>query len=375
VRDSDRERLSTPYAVPVEPVADDRRLDVHLDLGIGHMIDVADLILEDLDPAVGGIGWWKAYAQLARQERIFISDYLLLAARSVYTNVAESYVHRLELSHAVDDFRTWLERSTSSGQPVLVPESLYDDLAYVRIEANLAGIFRGLASALDCLGTCIVGVAGLPLAIVTTDFAKAKQYLNGRRARQNPRLQQLARDLSDAELATGPAGWVKWLLDMRHMLVHRGRLSITIGITSGPDGIEGLSLVLPKSPELTEIQGWVYAAGRIAASFESDAEAILQSLTTSTCSFLDAVGLKLSELWRERKLDHLLISEPSEQWREPGGLIKPVPTFNGYALGPPAGSSEAREIDVSTEVALRMRAAGITRRRANDIGPSPEFWS
>jgi hypothetical protein len=376
VRDSDRERLRAPYSAPVEPVPDDRRLDDRLGPGIGHIIDLGELVVSDLDPAVGGIGWWAAYSKVPRQERILISDYLLSAAHSVSTNIAESYVHWLELGHAVEDFRDWIERNTASSQPVLVPESLYDDLAFVRIQANLAAVFRALASALDCLGACVVGVGGLPLPIVTTDLAKVMEYLNGKNAGQSPRFQQLVRDLSDAESAAGPTGWVTWLLAMRHMLVHRGRLSITCSITTGPGGIEGLNLTLPKSPELTEIQGWVYAGGRIAGSFESDADAIIRSLMHSTCSYLHAAGLKLSEIWQERSINPPMILQPTEQWREGKGLVNPNASFNGYALGPPAGaSSDVRELDVSTEIGVRMRAAGITRHQANDILPSPEFWS
>ena len=159
MRDADAERLRVPYESPVEPVPDDRRLNARLDFGIDSVIDLADQFVTDLDPSIGGIGWWQVYPELDRQKRAFISDYLASSARSICFNLHESYVHRIELNHAVDDFKEWIERGIGSGQPTIPPpQNLYDDLSYVRVNASLAGTLRAFASSLDCIGACIVGV-------------------------------------------------------------------------------------------------------------------------------------------------------------------------------------------------------------------------
>ncbi|MBX7555326.1 hypothetical protein ABZX95_47645 [Streptomyces sp. NPDC004232] len=57
-----------------------------------------------------------AYPDLDRQTRILLSDYLVACARAVADNLIEAQVERLELDHAVDDFRKWIERGIRPGR-------------------------------------------------------------------------------------------------------------------------------------------------------------------------------------------------------------------------------------------------------------------
>jgi hypothetical protein len=372
VREEDLIRLRQPYQQPVEPVPDDRRKDIEVGSGIEHVLDLADMVADDLNAKIGGIGWWASYSGLGRQERVFISDYLLAAARSVAQNVFESYVHRLEVAHALEDFRKWMEPGIISNATIPPPRDLYDDLSYVRVEANLTGSLRAFASALDNIGACIVGVAGLPLPIVKTDLRQAKEKLQ-KRAASSARLRQLQADMNRAESAAGPTGWVPWLLAMRNMLVHRGRRIMTCSVIQGTSGqIEDFVLVLPRAPELTDIQGWVYAGGKINSTFEASADLFLERLSRSTCSYVEEAGKILLDLWQERKADPAFISQPSEQWREPSGLINPVPAFTGYDLGLPP--NELRGVGVADEVFNRMQAAHMIAD-VGDVRPDPAFWA
>ena len=90
MRDIDAEALRMAYPPSLERTPDDRRLNAVLALEITSALDLADAIFDDLDYVAGGIGWWRTYRQLGRQERIFVSDYLLSCARSIYTNISES---------------------------------------------------------------------------------------------------------------------------------------------------------------------------------------------------------------------------------------------------------------------------------------------
>jgi hypothetical protein len=156
----------------VDPnVANDRRLNDELGLGVGSVIDLGDTLRDDLDTSSYGIGWWSSYPALSRKTRIFISDYLVASARDVATNLLEAHAYRLEFDHALDDFKEYMKRGIRRNSAVIPPpRGLYDDLSYFRISAHLVGMLRAFGSTLDCLGGCIVGVAGLPTDIVRTSL-------------------------------------------------------------------------------------------------------------------------------------------------------------------------------------------------------------
>lgn len=110
MRESDVRRLKARYSSVDPNVSNDRRLNEELDLGIGSIIDLGDLLLGDLDASNYGIGWWSAYTALSRKARISISDYLVASARDVATNLLEAYVYRLEFDHALVDFEEYVRR-------------------------------------------------------------------------------------------------------------------------------------------------------------------------------------------------------------------------------------------------------------------------
>lgn len=344
-------------------------MDDALGLGIGSVIDLGDQLISDLDPARYGIGWWSAYPALGRQERILISDYLISCGRDISTNLCEAYTHCLELDHAVEDFKEWIKRGVA---PISAPRSLYEDLAFIRVSANLTAAFRAIASALDCLGTCIIGIAGLPVGIVKADLSKAKDSLQ-RSARDAPRLRRLFDDLNQSEAAAGPRGWARWLLDMRNMLVHRGRRVVTYSVSLGNGGrIDDFRLILPRAPELTEVQAWIYAGGHGASSFEASASTLLSSQLNSACKYAnDATALLLS-LWRERRANPGLVLQPPEQWKKERDLINPVPQFSEPPTNP---VGRVRGFAASDEVITRLKAAAFDQAADGDIRPSLKVWS
>jgi hypothetical protein len=336
------------------------------------MIDLGDLLRDDLDSTKYGIGWWQVYTQLNIKTRIFISDYLVSCARDVATNLLEAYAYRLEFDHALDDFKSYIERGISKNRTVIPePRGKYDDLSYFRVSAHLVGILRALGSALDCLGGCIVGVAGLPIDIVKTSHAAAKDSLSSQGAAIR-RLGQLHNDLLQSETAAGPAGWISWLVGMRNTVVHRARRVVAYNVDRGPGGKVGFDLLLPRAPELTEVEGWIYAGGYVASQFQVPADDFLSELAKSVNSYIDSAARLLIELWRERRANPSLITQPVKQWKDPTGVVNPVPTFGGYPI--PALSGKVTGVGVSNELALRLRAAALTDQGPDDIRPSPAVW-
>lgn len=375
MKESDVRRFKTHYkSSPTVP--NDRRLNDELNLGVGSVIDLGDELIADLDDEIYGVGWWNAYATLDRQARILISDYLVSCVRDVSTNLLEAYVNRLELNHALDDFKKYIERGVKKGTIVIPPpRGIYDDLAHFRVGTHFVGILRSLGSSLDCLAGCLVGVAGLPTGIVRTDLRNAKDCLR-RKQGESSILGQLHEDLQQCEVAAGPPGWLDWLLGMRNTVVHRGRRVASWNVSFGAHNvIDGFSLLLPRSPELTEVQAWVYADGQVASHFQAPADELLSSLSASVHHYIEDTSKLLIELWRTRKASPSVLAQPGEQWKDPKGLLNAVPSFGGFDIElQPAATGTVRGIAVSDELARRLRAAGLTRRGQGDIHPSHAVW-
>jgi hypothetical protein len=115
--DEEVTRLSEPYQGEVKPEEPGLlRVAGPLGLNLATSVALGDEIVDDLDKAVHGIGWWKAYPDLDQQTRILLSDYLTACARAIPDNLVEAQVERLEHDHAAEDFRKWLSRGVTAGE-------------------------------------------------------------------------------------------------------------------------------------------------------------------------------------------------------------------------------------------------------------------
>jgi hypothetical protein len=115
--DEEVTRLSELYQGEVKPEEPGLlRVAGPLGLNLATSIALGDEIVDDLDKAIHGIGWWKAYLDLDQQTRILLSDYLAACARAIPDNLVEAQVERLELDNAAEDFRQWLSRGVTAGE-------------------------------------------------------------------------------------------------------------------------------------------------------------------------------------------------------------------------------------------------------------------
>src|SRR5690242_19752975 len=115
--DKDLKRLQTRYPNPPRP--DDpalSRVAEPLGLKLKEAVTLGDEIVADLDTKVHGIGWWADYSVIDRQTRILLSDYLVACVRAIPSNLVEAQIERLELDHAVEDYRKWMGRGAQSGR-------------------------------------------------------------------------------------------------------------------------------------------------------------------------------------------------------------------------------------------------------------------
>jgi hypothetical protein len=362
--------LSEPY-LPAVRVQDPslRRLAGPLGLDLAKSVSLGDEICGDLDSSIRGIGWWNAYSDLDRQARIFLSDYLVACARAVPDNLVEARVERLELDHAVEDFRQWMNRLLADGRSSdAAPRSPYEELSSHRVRTHLAGALRGWASALDCVGGCIIGVAGLPSNLVKADLRTALGSV-GKHSAGNRVLTQLAAELKEAEASAGPPGWRDWLLGMRHTDVHRGRRTVFWAGNPVGEEVTGFDLRLPIQPELTDVDAIVQAGGIMAATFTAPSADMLDELSTTVGTYVsDACGIL-----RGRRADPRLLPQSPRQWKQPTGLIPP-PAFRGFP-NVMQSASQTTGFTFPAEGERRFRAAAVLKPDGTDSRPDPSVWS
>ena len=163
-------------------------------------------------------------------------------------------------------------------------------------------MLRAWGSALDCVGGCLVGVAGLPSSLVRADMDTARRSL-ARNSPGNQVLEQLQADLEQAEATSGPAGWRDWLLGMRNTVVHRGRRTVTWSNNVDATGVTDFGLRLPVAPDLTEVNAVIQAGGVMAATFTAPAVGLLDELSKTVGSYVTEACRVLAELWRKRRAD------------------------------------------------------------------------
>lgn len=372
--DKDMARLSEPYPTPLRPeIPPLHRIGDPLGISLVRPCDLGDEIIADLDPAAYGIGWWRAYTAIDRQSRILLSDYLAACARAVADNLVEAQVERLELDHALDDFRQWMNRGIGDGErdTVEAPISPYEDLASYRLNGHLAGVLRAWGSALDCLGGCIVGVAGLEENLVKAALQSALARLDKQKTGSKV-LERLHADLEQAEASAGPPGWRPWLLGMRHTAVHRGRRTGTFQSVLQGGKVTEFNLRLPVQADLTDIEAIVQAQGVLAATFDSPATAVLDQLGQTVASYISDACSILIALWRDRRADPSLLAQSPKQWKQPASRIVPA-AFQGFP-GLASPPTKVTSLGVSPEGERRYLSAGI-RPGVGDVRPDPSVWT
>lgn len=345
MRPEDVEPLKAPYDSP-DTTSVDQQFAVRLGVGTPSIDGLAAAVLADLSPELFGVGWWAP--GLDARRRILAGDHLYVCLSSIGTNLVEAKLHLLE---ALDVWQQEAQRLSTSirvgpdNRPRLdqAVQAPIDHLPSTMERLHVAGVARAVASALDCLAAGIVGVAGLPIPIYSVGFKQVLKFTvkpqepdhPGGRA-QNDLLARLKVHMGEA----GPDGWLTWVLEYRNMLVHKGR-QIQPSVlkptgtrlhTPGPDQVLGVTPfpLLPKEPGLSEIDALRVAAKRQVYLTEH-ASVTLDGVLSSTVGFIELVGADLLQLWKTRRAQPGLISQPAKQWPADSGEVESK--FAGYREG------------------------------------------
>lgn len=344
MRREDNEKLQQPYSAAT-PI-DDRFAEA-LGVKLPALRELHREVFADFDETVHGIGWWAPHPGTSR--RILISDHLLMCIASIETNIIEARLHLLELGDFNEQEDAIIAHAVTrdrEGRPsVKMPERYKpaDDLPHHMAALHIAGFFRAVGSALDCLGAAIVGVLALPTSILKTDmltaigaFKKLKPPATDAtklRATFGAKLAQLI-------ASAGPPGWLGWATDYRNMLVHRGRrLQLALLQPRGspldmPDGSRAMLacsvLQLAGDPDLSDIEA-LHLTKTTAPVLTEDATTTLEGVMASTLELSEQTAAALVEIWGRRRTEPLLLVQPKEQW--PRGCSSASRGFAGYKPG------------------------------------------
>ena len=342
MRAADLARLSEPYPENDDPP--DSAAVTALGMELPNLTLLETNIFADFsEQPPYGIGWWAPAPGASR--RILIADQLYCCVASVAGNMTEAALHWLEYLDASDrDSERFVDAvKMENGRPTMTaprPRCPLDQLAPELIRIHYAGIIRALASALDCLAGVIIGVTALPLNILRADFGKVRTGLGKISGATNDgaRMQaQFAAHLEASIADTGPPGWLDWTLDLRNMLVHRGRrieYGQFVPRTPALYGADGQPVLraqrvahLPRDPGRSDVEVFLDAPWTLVLTEGS--EQTLQGLINSTKALLEATAKDLLEFWHWRRSHPASLRQPVAQWQQ--GRSTHSTGFNGYA--------------------------------------------
>jgi hypothetical protein len=342
MRREDTEKLQQPY--PTATPINDRFADA-LGVTLPAARDLHREVFADFDETAYGIGWWTPHPGTSR--RILIGDQLLMCIAGIETNLVEARLHLLELAdfdEQEDRIVAHAVKHDRQGRPsVKMPERTKpaDDLPHLMAALHIAGFFRAVGSALDCLGGAIIGVLALPASILKADIDKAISSLD--KVKNPVTAGGEVQVAFQAELAAliasaGPAGWLPWTTDHRNMLVHRGRRlqpfrlekrgAVLLAADSSPVVLARAVRQLAQDPGLSDVEAFASARAPV---LTEDSKVTLKGVIGSALALSETTAASLVQIWRRRRSEPTLLAQPKEQW--PQGRSTASRGFAGYKPG------------------------------------------
>jgi hypothetical protein len=233
------------------------------------------------------------------------------------------------------------------------------------IRLHLAGFFRALGSALDCLASCIVGVLGLPQDILRADFERVKRFLLEESQRRGvPLWVSFTRVLREGVGAAGPIDWDLWLNDYRNMLVHRARRIEFGSFQPHWSVVDARGRPVPnanpitqvvRDPGLSNVEAMARQIDGPSSFLTEDARETVQEVFRSVHHVLESAAAGLAETWNQRRNSPDLIRQPNSQWpRLPNPSAR---NFPGYRPGTVRADHDAAF--VSESAARKFKCAAL----------------
>ena len=340
MRDKWSKRIEAAYTKEeLSPDAGGSRVADRLGVDLQRVDQLVAAIYADLDEEKYGVGWWIDFGSAKR--RIVVSDYLHQSVAAIGRNLLEARLHQLEAESAWDASEEWFKRAlldAPQGDLLAPPKNAEEELRGTFGDIHAGGFFRAIGSALDCIAAAVVGVAGLPRKMFRVQWKAVLDDLSTLAEVDDPR-----REFAEAVIArkdsAGPKGWTEWAIEMRNMLVHRGRrvninfVLPTSSIVYLPGGMaykpHRVVPMFQRDPGLSEIEV-MHLKGKVTDVVVSEpAEETATGVFESALFFANEFSALALELWERRRQDPTLVEQPlQKQWPE---VREEDPTsFDGY---------------------------------------------
>jgi len=214
---------------PTERLLRSQGIDLQQVRGLG------DLVLGDLDPAVGGVGWWAGGVPV--QFSILVGDFLQQSVAAIPDGLLRAYI-------ALDDLETlWTEEEGRWRESIRIhggsthypfPVRPSDETGHSRQDFLLQSVFDSFGRILDHVAALLIAVFDLRRHLRRADWAALRKTWSAETL-----------DLEGMLDSAGPAGWLTWTLDYRNMLAHRPRQAFgtSMKLLGGPQlvavGLDG----------------------------------------------------------------------------------------------------------------------------------------
>lgn len=311
----------------------EERVATRLNVSVPAARRLAQTIYSDLDEVVFGIGWW--HPQVETTKSIVIGDHLYLSVDALALCLVEARLHQIELEDTWDEEdRRWRRHLLAGGDPRKFPPPVdaTDELPFLLDKLHLAGVFRAVAHALDCLAAVVIAIGDLPLDMKRASWTAVLKSLAGQ---QSP----FAVAVAEAVQQSGPEAWIEWTLEMRNMLVHRPRVMSfgSIGVIGGdllvripPQERVHVTQLLPRTPTGSAAEG-LAAAGTFGPTLlTEDASVSIERLVRSTARLIEDVADHARTEWLRRRAVGEVQLRVDRQWAVVGTTIH---NFEGFAPG------------------------------------------
>lgn len=334
VRPSDLARLREPYR-DEESALDsaDERVAARLRVSVPAARSLAETIYGDLDERVFGIGWWYPHVETRRS--ILIADHLYLATDALAPCLVEARLHQLELEDTWDEEDRRLQRHLSAGgDPTKFPPPVdaTDELPFILENLHLAGVFRAVAHALDCLAAVVIAIGDLPVDMKRASWPAVLRSLTADNRPFPTALLALVHQ-------SGPSAWIEWTLEMRNMMVHRPRVMSfgSIGFIGGdlhvripPQERVHITQLLPRTPTGSAAEGFAAAGTFGPTLLTEDGSITIERLVRSTTQLTESVAALAQDEWLRRRDAGEVQVRAARQWPAVGTQVHP---FEGFAPG------------------------------------------
>lgn len=288
-------------------------------------------MLNDLEPTVGGFGWWSDY-DLTNDQRKYISDYLCELTSTIQNVLRDlsSILSAYNQKRATRDYQMKMRFNDLSDRVPDRPANKTEVEAGQYVNILKDQYFLKLGSLLDLMSAILIGVTGVESNIRKAEYRvfRSRQELEAlfekgtnkfrfssdvdiREAQRRVALSMVA-----AIEAIEPEGWLDWCIDFRNTIIHR---SPGVSFTNVVNNSLGLVDRIFDTPALVPSQSFLESAfekNMDDVLIAEDIGQIMNSSFEAICAVVAGTLESIADLWEKRRKASVSIPQPPSQWPE-----------------------------------------------------------